>query len=108
MSNELKALTEAAIELVKDQQYAIKTGINNSGKCVVEEWGEGVTPPSDSDLAAKKAEILTKLTNEEYKAERAEEYPDWGTQLDYIYHNGIEKWKTDIVDPIKAKYPKPS
>ena len=34
-------------------------------------------------------------------------YPDWGTQLDYIYHNGIDKWKTDIVDPVKAKYPKP-
>ena len=43
-----------------------------------------------------------------YKQQRANEYPDWGTQLDYIYHNGIEKWKTDIVDPVKAKYPKPS
>ena len=29
-------------------------------------------------------------------------YPDWGTQLDYIYHHGIEKWKTDIVDPVKS------
>ena len=43
-----------------------------------------------------------------YKTQRKREYPDWGTQLDYIYHNGIEKWKTDIVDPVKAKYPKPS
>jgi len=43
-----------------------------------------------------------------YKLQRAEEYPDWGTQLDYIYHNGIDKWKTDIVDPVKAKYPKPN
>jgi len=42
-----------------------------------------------------------------YKDDRAKEYPDWGTQLDYIYHNGIDKWKTDIVDPVKAKYPKP-
>ena len=42
-----------------------------------------------------------------YQTERAEEYPDWGTQLDYIYHNGIDKWKKDIVDPVKAKYPKP-
>ena len=48
------------------------------------------------------------LNKLEYKLQRAEEYPDWGTQLDYIYHNGIDKWKTDIVDPIKAKYPKPS
>ena len=43
-----------------------------------------------------------------YQTERKEAYPDWGTQLDYIYHNGIDKWKTDIVDPVKTKYPKPS
>tara|TARA_R100000231_G_scaffold124438_1_gene94709 strand:- start:334 stop:615 length:282 start_codon:yes stop_codon:yes gene_type:complete len=48
------------------------------------------------------------LDKEKYKWQREEEYPDWGTQLDYIYHHGIEKWKTDIVDPVKAKYPKPS
>ena len=42
-----------------------------------------------------------------YKDDRRAEYPDWGTQLDYIYHNGLDKWKTDIVDPVKTKYPKP-
>ena len=46
--------------------------------------------------------------SKEYQRNRAYEYPDFGTQLDYIYHNGVEKWKTDIVDPVKAKYPKPS
>ena len=48
------------------------------------------------------------LNKEIYKDQRQQEYPHWGTQLDYIYHNGIEKWKTDIVDPVKNKYPKPS
>ena len=42
-----------------------------------------------------------------YKDQRAIAYPSYAVQLDYIYHNGIEKWKTDIVDPVKAKYPKP-
>ena len=42
-----------------------------------------------------------------YQIQRYREYPDWGVQLDYIYHNGIDKWKTDIVDPVKSKYPKP-
>ena len=46
------------------------------------------------------------LNKLKYKLQRAEEYPDWGTQLDYIYHNVIDKWKTDIVDPVKNKYPK--
>ena len=108
MDKELRALTDAAVELVKDQgNYSIKAIINDAGERVIETWGEGVTPPSDSELATKKAEMLTILTNEEYKKNREEEYPDMGTQLDYIYHNGIEKWKTDIVDPVKAKYPKP-
>ena len=43
-----------------------------------------------------------------YQYDRQKAYPDIGTQLDYIYHNGLDKWKTDIVDPVKAKYPKPS
>ena len=47
------------------------------------------------------------LDKTKYQAQRKAEYPDWGVQLDYIYHNGIDKWKTDIVDPVKAKYPKP-
>ena len=47
---------------------------------------------------------LNKLS---YIGQRAQEYPDWDVQLDYIYHNGIDKWKTDIVDPVKNKYPKP-
>ena len=57
-----------------------------------------------SDIDTARIE-LDKLN---YQLQRKDEYPDWGTQLDYIYHNGLEKWKTDIVDPVKAKYPKPS
>ena len=58
----------------------------------------GIEQTVDADAVALKKVQLS----------RKNEYPDWGTQLDYIYHNGIDKWKTDIVDPIKTKYPKPS
>ena len=61
-----------------------------------------------ADAKAKYDSLISTWNNEEYARKRVEEYPDWGTQLDYIYHNGIDKWKADIVDPIKAKYPKPS
>ena len=37
---------------------------------------------------------------------RKKAYPSWQDQLDYIYHNGIDDWKTDIITPIKEKYPK--
>lgn len=43
---------------------------------------------------------------EQYKYQRAREYPAIADQLDYIYHNGIDAWKTDMIDPVKTKYPK--
>ena len=67
---------------------------------------EGITCdncPTKEELEAE----LARLNSQLYKEDRKEAYPDWGTQLDYIYHHGIDKWKTDIVDPIKKKYPKP-
>ena len=42
---------------------------------------------------------------EEYKYKRAAEYPTIKDQLDDIYHNGIEGWKTTIKE-VKEKYPK--
>ena len=59
-------------------------------------------------LEAEIKKIEAELDAVKYQEDRRRSYPSMGDQLDYIYHNGIEKWKTDIVDPIKAKYPKPS
>ena len=58
-------------------------------------------------LEAEIKKIEAELDAVKYQEDRRRSYPSMGDQLDYIYHNGIEKWKTDIVDPIKAKYPKP-
>jgi hypothetical protein len=46
------------------------------------------------------------VASEAYKDLRAKEYPAIADQLDYIYHNGIDAWKTDMIDPVKTKYPK--
>jgi hypothetical protein len=46
------------------------------------------------------------IQKEAYKEKRAQEYPAIADQLDYIYHNGIDAWKTDMIDPVKTKYPK--
>ena len=42
---------------------------------------------------------------EEYKYDRANEYPSIVDQLDDIFHNGIDSWKASI-QIIKDKYPK--
>ena len=41
----------------------------------------------------------------EYQYKRAAEYPSIKDQLDEIYHNGIDGWKTKI-KTVKDKYPK--
>ena len=59
--------------------------------------------PTDDELNA--AYTAWKAA-EEYKINRANEYPPIEDQLDDIYHNGVAGWKTTI-KAIKDKYPKP-
>jgi len=70
---------------------------------------DGVTKPTKEEFDAKVAELQADYdeANAPYKLSRKREYPSLAEQLDYIYHNGVEAWKTDIIDPIKTKYPKP-
>ena len=58
-----------------------------------------------SEVSAKKAELQTDYDNNEYQRKRADEYPSIADQLDDIYHNGIDGWKTTI-KATKDKYPK--
>ena len=83
--------------------YPNVTFINDTDSVIKDAEGKDVAV-EQSQIDAARVE-LDKLN---YQTEREREYPDWGVQLDYIYHNGIDKWKTDIVDPVKTKYPKPS
>ena len=70
---------------------------------------DGGSKPTEADctngLAALQA--AWDLENDSYKSQRRAEYPDLVSQLDDIYHNGIDGWKTTI-KAIKDKYPKPS
>jgi len=83
--------------------YPSVVSIDDTGSKILDSSGNSVVVEQSKIDAAR-----VELDKENYKFERKQAYPDWGTQLDYIYHNGIEKWKTDIVDPVKNKYPKPS
>ena len=63
--------------------------LDNSGNSVTINWAnvEAWTDPN------------------EYQYKRAAEYPSIVDQLDDLYHNGIDGWKTTI-KAIKDKYPK--
>ena len=71
------------------------------------EWLEETAVISKEDIDAKIVELEAEWAAQEYARNRQAEYPDWGTQLNKIYDDGIAKWKSEMVDPVKAKYPKP-
>jgi len=70
-------------------------------------WPVGTDPIPRKIIEDKLAEIKKEYDNLEYSRQRRGEYPDWREQLNKIYDDGIEAWKKEMIDPIKAKYPKP-
>ena len=68
---------------------------DNGNKVVIDE----------NAVTTKVAELQANYDSKEYQRNRANEYPSMQDQLDDIYHNGIDGWKTTI-KAIKDKYPK--
>ena len=68
---------------------------------------DGSTKPTETECTNGLAALIAAwdLENNSYKSKRRAESPDTATQLDDIYHNGIDGWKATI-KAIKDKYPK--
>ena len=88
--------------------------INPTALCSVQDedinkiiWLGGTTPIPKADIETKMVEVQAEYDALEYSRKRQVEYPSIADQLDYIYHNGVTKWKTDMITPVKEKYPKP-
>jgi hypothetical protein len=70
------------------------------------EWHDGNPNNITNDqITAKQAELKTAYDNNKYQRDRKLEYPSIEDQLDDLYHNGIDGWKTTI-KAVKDKYPK--
>ena len=68
-------------------------------------WHNNTTPVAEADILAKQKELQTAYDNVKYQRDRVEAYPSIADQLDDLYHNGIDGWKTTI-KAVKDKYPK--
>tara|TARA_B100000427_G_scaffold322303_1_gene324112 strand:+ start:1091 stop:1387 length:297 start_codon:yes stop_codon:yes gene_type:complete len=68
------------------------------------DWGT-TSVISKSDIDAKIVELQADYDSKQYQRDRQPEYPSIADQLDDIYHNGIDGWKTTI-KAVKDKYPK--
>ena len=71
-------------------------------------WKDDATDlPTDKQLETERKRLEEEYKSLAYSRSRKAEYPDWSVQLNKIYDDGIDKWKSEMVDPIKKKYPKP-
>ena len=69
-------------------------------------WTDPIlTKPTAKQITDKMAELQTAYDANKYQRDRAEAYPSIENQLDDLYHNGIDGWKTTI-KAIKDKHPK--
>ena len=75
------------------------------GDTAYDEDGNEISYDADA-VQTKVDELQADYDAKEYQRKRAREYPSWQKQLEKIYDDGVEAWKTEMIDPIKAKYPK--
>tara|TARA_R100000655_G_scaffold41926_1_gene77841 strand:- start:313 stop:609 length:297 start_codon:yes stop_codon:yes gene_type:complete len=69
-------------------------------------WHDGnPTSITTKQITDKQAELQTIYDNNKYQRDREVAYPSIKDQLDDLYHNGIDGWKTTI-KAVKDKYPK--
>ena len=61
---------------------------------------------TDQDEIDTKIQELEANWYAPHKLNRRDAYPSIAEQLDQIYHEGIDAWKTTIA-AVKAEYPKP-
>ncbi len=82
-------------------------GFVESSVTVIEaEWNTEWTG-LESCLRVVDEEIIFDATLDiRYQQLRKDAYPNWQDQLDDIFHNGIDGWKSTI-QAVKDKYPKP-
>ena len=75
-------------------------GINGDTQETITAWDE-----NSSLVDIDWSQVNAWTDPDEYKYKRQAEYPSIVDQLDDIYHNGVDGWKTTI-KAIKDKYPK--
>ena len=75
-------------------------GINGDTQETITAWDE-----NNSLVDIDWSQVNAWTDPDEYKYKRQAEYPSILDQLDDIYHNGVDGWKTTI-KAVKDKYPK--
>ena len=100
ISTKIKIYANREIDFLKDVR------LQDDGNGVyIKEWNLDIPKPTDAQLNALEAQATTYENNQKIIATRKSLYGAWDKQLEEIYDNGIDSWKTRIAN-IKLNNPK--
>ena len=71
----------------------------------IKEWNLDIAKPTDAQLASYETAATTTEANNVVISTRKAAYGSWETQLEEIYDDGIDSWKTRIAK-VKTDNPK--
>jgi len=100
LSNKIRIYVNSDIDFLND----VKLQDDGQG-AYIKEWNLDTPQPTQEQLDALETQADIYESNLQQDAKRKSEYGTWEFQLDEIYHNGVDAWKTRI-QSIKDKYPK--
>ena len=96
-----------AIEtLLPGAKMHASTGAEKAEDNSITAWLDERTQPTVAEIQKEMDRLKTEWAAQEYARNRKNDYPDWSAQLNKIYDDGVDKWKTEMVDPVKTKWPK--
>jgi hypothetical protein len=78
---------------------------SNGAGVYIKEWNLDIAKPTDTQIASYETAGNTVETNNTVISTRKAAYGSWETQLEEIYDDGIDSWKTRIAQ-VKTDNPK--
>ena len=78
---------------------------DGDGVVYIKEWNLDIAKPTDAQLASYETAATTAEANNVVIATRKAAYGSWESQLEEIYDDGIDSWKTRIAQ-VKTDNPK--
>ena len=78
---------------------------SNGAGAYIKEWNLDIAEPTDTQLASYETAATTAEANNVVISTRKAAYGSWETQLEEIYDDGIDSWKTRIAK-VKTDNPK--
>ena len=104
LSSKIKQYVNAEVDFTTD--VLLQNDSDGRGD-YIKEWNLDIAQPTDAQLSTVESDADKLERNNQVIATRKKLYGSWESQLEEIYDNGIDSWKSRIAQ-IKVDNPKES